>query len=128
VKYSSAAELVAILKDVADTTIVNGGYNVADVVWEAYCAPLSNAAEGWYRPNNGSIAGKQYNAAVVTLGAGYGTYDADVVVTANAVGQCVVEAQFPTFDNTLGDNDGYNTPEQTPIMMIYAQVVVSVIP
>jgi hypothetical protein len=38
-----------------------------------------------------------------------------------------VEAQFPTFDNTLGDNDGYNIPEQTPVMMIYAQVVVTVI-
>jgi hypothetical protein len=64
---------------------------------------------------------------VVTLGAGYGTYDADVVVTANAVGQCIVEAQFPFADNTLGDNDGYNIPEQTPVQMVYAQVVVTVI-
>lgn len=127
VKYNSSAELVAVLKDVANTTIVNGGYNQTDVVWEAYCAPAPNT-EGWYRPNNGTAGPNTYNACVVTLGAGYGTYDADVVVTANAVGQCIVEAQFPTFDNTLGDNDGYNIPEQTPVMMIYAQIIVTVIP
>jgi glycopeptide antibiotics resistance protein len=64
----------------------------------------------------------------VTLGAPYGTYDVDDVITANAVGQCIVEVQYPTFDNSLGDNDGYNISEQGPIMMIYAQIVVSVIP
>jgi len=55
-------------------------------------------------------------------------HDADVVVIANAVGQCIVEAQFPTFDNTIGDNDGYTAPEEGPIMFIYAQVIVTVIP
>ena len=126
VLYASKAELAAVLKDVANNTITNGGYNQTDVVWEAYCAPAPNT-EAWYRPNNGTAGPNTYNACVVTLGAGYGTYDADVVVTANAVGQCIVEAQFPFADNTLGDNDGYNIPEQTPVQMIYAQIIVTVI-
>jgi hypothetical protein len=134
VTYESTEELSAVLKDVADNTITNGGYNQTDAVWIAYCAPAPNT-EGWYRPNNFGAVGKSpaYNACVVVLGpsgydSGYETYDADVVVTANAVGQCVIECQFPTFDNTIGDNDGYNQPEKGPIMFIYAQIVCTVIP
>jgi len=70
---SSEVELVGSLVDVANNAITNGGYNMTDFVWEAYCAPAPNT-EGWYRPNNGSIAGKKYDACVVTLGSsGYGT-------------------------------------------------------
>jgi hypothetical protein len=129
VKYNTTAELTAALVDVLNEPITNGGYNQTEAVWEAYCAPAPNT-EGWYRPNNGSSTGSatsNYDACVITLGAPYGTYDADVVVTANHVGQCILECQFPTFDNTLGDNDGYTAPEEGPIMFIYAQVVVSVI-
>jgi hypothetical protein len=127
VLYASSAELTASVVDCANTA-QTGAYEV-DAVWEAYCAPAPNT-EGWYRPNNFVPPGKspKYDAATVILGTPYGTYDADVVVTANAVGQCIVEAQWPTFDNDLGDNDGYARPTETPIMMIYAQVVVTVIP
>lgn len=126
VTYSPSAELVASVVDVANTA-QTGSYEV-DAVWEAYCAPAPNT-EGWYRPNNFGAVGKSpaYNACVVILGAPYGTYDADVVVTANAVGQCIVEAQWPTFDNDLGDNDGYTRPTETPIMMITAQIIVTVL-
>jgi hypothetical protein len=126
VSYPSSALLTAVLKDVLNNNVAGELYTAADVVWEAYCAPAPNT-EGWYRPNNGTAGPNSYNACVVTLDAGYGTYDAEVDVTANAVGQCVVEAQFPTFDNSLGDNDGYNQPEKGPVMFIYAQVIVTVI-
>jgi hypothetical protein len=129
VHYNPSAELIATIVDVLNEPITNGGYNQTDAVWEALCAPAPNT-EGWYRPNNGSSTGSatsNYNACVITLSTPYGTYGADVVVTANALGQCVLECQFPTFDNTLGDNDGYTIPEQGPVMFIYAQVVVTVI-
>ncbi len=122
VKYNSSAELIASIVDVLNEPIANGGYNQTTPTWEAYCAPAPNT-EGWYNPN----AFSGYNACVVTLGAPYGTYDADVVVTANAVGQCIVEAQFPFADNTLGDNGGYNIPEKTPVQMVYAQIICTVI-
>jgi len=128
VRYMNTCEAVASLVDVADNTVLTSEYYQDNFVWEAYCAPASNAVEGWYRPNNGTAGPATYNACVVTLGAPYGTYDVDDVITANAVGQCIVEVQYPTFDNSLGDNDGYNISEQGPIMMIYAQIIVTVIP
>jgi hypothetical protein len=127
----SSELVVASLVDVADNPVPSSEYYQDNFVWEAYCAPAPNAAPSWYRPNNGSATGnpaKPYNAAVVSLGTPYGTYDADVVITANAVGQCIVECQYPVYDNSLGDNDGSNPASQTPIMMIYAQIVVTVVP
>jgi hypothetical protein len=126
----TAEALVASLVDVADNAVLTSEYYIDNFVWEAYCAPKIGSV-GWYHPNNGSATGSvatTYDACVVTLGAPYGTYDVDCVVTANHVGQCIVEAQYPVFDNSLGDNTGYNPAEETPIMMIYAQIVVSVIP
>jgi hypothetical protein len=120
--------VVASLVDVQNNAVPVSEYYNDNFVWEAYCAPAGAGAPAWYQPNNGSIAGKKYNAAVVTLGASYGTYDADVVITANAVGQCIVECQYPVYDNSLGVNDGSNPATQTPIMMIYAQIIVTVLP
>lgn len=127
VKYNSECLATASLVDVADNAVLTSEYYVDNFVWEAYCAP-GPGVEGWYRPNNGTAGPATYNACVVTLGAAYGTYDVEDVIIANAVGQCIVEVMYPTFDNSLGDNDGYNVDEQTPIMKIYAQIVVSVIP
>jgi len=120
--------VAATLVDVQNNPVTISQYYRDNFVWEAYCAPAGAGAPAWYQPNNGSIAGKQYNAAVVTLGTSYGTYDQDVVITANAVGQCIVECQYPVYDNSLGDNDGSNPASQTPIMMIYAQIIVTVLP
>ena len=124
VAYAKSCGLVGSVVDVSDTVIPNSEYNLANFVWEAY---QSFSADTWYRPNAGTAGPNTYNGEVVSLGASYGTYDADVVVTANAVGQCVVECQYPTFDNNLGDNTGYNPEEKTPDMMIYAQVIVTVV-
>ena len=127
VKYNSECLATASLVDVADNAVLTSEYYVDNFVWEAYCAP-GPGVEGWYRPNNGTAGPATYNACVVTLGAAYGTYDVEDVIIANAAGQCIVEVMYPTFDNSLGDNDGYNVDEQTPIMKIYAQIIVTVIP
>ena len=124
VAYDKSCGLVGSVVDVSGTTIPNSEYNLANFIWEAY---QSYSADTWYRPNAGTAGPNTYNGQVVSLGASYGTYDADVVVTAVSVGQCVVECQYPTFDNSLGDNTGYNPEEKTPDMMIYAQIVVTVV-
>ena len=127
VAYAKSCGLVGSVVDVADNVIPNADlytYLPANFIWQAY---QSFSTDTWYRPNAGSAGPNTYNGQVVSLGTSYGTYDADVVVTANAVGQCVVECQFPTFDNSLGDNTGYNPEDKTPEMMIYAQVIVTVV-
>jgi len=124
VAYAKSCGLLGAVVDVSDTVIPNSEYTLANFVWQAY---QSFSTDTWYRPNAGTAGPNTYNGEVVSLGASYGTYDADVVVTANAVGQCVVECQYPTFDNSLGDNTGYNPEEKSPDMMIYAQIIVTVV-
>jgi hypothetical protein len=124
VAYAKSCGLVASVVDVSGTVIPNSEYTLANFIWEAY---QSFSKDTWYRPNAGTAGPNTYNGEVVSLGASYGTYDADVVVSANAVGQCVLEASYPVFDNSLGDNTGYNPEDETPIMAIYAQLVVTVV-
>ena len=124
VAYDKSCGLVGSVVDVSGTTIPNSEYNLANFIWTAY---QSYSADTWYRPNAGTAGPNTYNGQVLSLGSSYGTYDADVVVTANAVGQCVLECSYPTFDNSLGDNTGYNPEEKTPDMAIYAQLVVTVV-
>jgi hypothetical protein len=124
VAYHNSCALVGAVVDVSDTVIPTSEYTLANFIWEAY---QSFSSDLWYRPNAGAAGPNTYNGQVVSLGASYGTYDVDVVVTAKNVGQCVVECQYPTFDNSLGDNSGYNPEEDTPVMMIYAQIIVTVV-
>jgi hypothetical protein len=123
VAYAKSCGLVGSVVDVSGTVIPNSEYTLANFIWEAY---QSFSKDTWYRPNAGTAGPNTYNGEVVSLGASYGTYDADVVVTANAVGQCVVECSYPTFDNSLGDNTGYNPEDEQPVMAIFAQIVVTV--
>lgn len=58
--------------------------------------------------NSNSTTWKSYNTAQATVSAG--------TVTAVALGQAYVEAQFPTFDGTTGIATG----------MVYAQILVTV--
>jgi len=124
VAYHNSVALIGSVVDVSGTTIPNSEYTLANFIWEAY---QSFSKDLWYRPNAGTAGPNTYNGEVVSLGASYGTYDADIVVTANAVGQCVVECSYPFADNSLGDNTGYNPEDEQPIMAIYAQIVVTVV-
>jgi hypothetical protein len=68
------------------------------------------------------------NSSVIVLGNPSGSYYADVVVTAKAVGFAVVEASYAVYDNSLGDNLGYDPASIQPIMKIYALLNVTVLP
>lgn len=141
VKYNSSCLAVATVVDVEDNAVSDTGYENSNFTWTALCATL-NPAGGWYRPNNATptgmpasaIAGSSqvtspaYNPTVVTLGTSYGVYDADEVITANAVGHVVVEVAYPAFYNSLGTD--YNAPYDLPPVpqnFIYAHIDITVI-
>lgn len=144
--FPTEVALIAALVDAANNA-VGSGYYTDDFTWVALCSPAQavngvgvrtnntlRSATGpvTYSPNGPVGAGlSAYNAAVITLGLPYGSYDADVVVTANAIGQCVLECQFPFASNSLGDHemDGYDVQgNKSPKMGIAVQVVVTVVP
>lgn len=88
--------------------------------YKSYNNP-SAGSPSWFRPSNGTSGGTTGNT----------TYSADVasvsssgLITALAVGNAVIEVQFPTFDNT----EGVSTGTGDPIDMIYVQIVVVVQP
>jgi hypothetical protein len=141
VSYHNECVAIASLVDVEDNAVSSTGYENSNFTWTALCAGL-NPPGGWYRPNNATptgmpssaIAGSSqvtspaYNPTVVTLGSAYGNYDADMVITANAVGHCIVEVAYPAFYNAEGQD--YNAPYDEPPVpqqFIYAQINVSVI-
>jgi hypothetical protein len=107
---SSATTLTVTTVDVLGNTVAQ----TVSPVFKSYNYPAFTG----YNPVPGSINGKAYNAAVASVNASSG------VITAHAVGQAIVEAQFPVYDNSLGvqANSG------DPVMMIYAQVIVTVTP
>jgi hypothetical protein len=140
VKYNNAVAAIATVVDVENNSVSDVGYENSNFTWNALCVN-PNPFGGWYRPNNATptgmpasaIAGSSqptspaYNPTVVTLGTAYGTYDADVVITANAVGHVIVEVAYPAFYNAEGDD--YNAPydDSEPHQFIYAQINVTVI-
>jgi hypothetical protein len=140
VTYPTATEVIATVVDVLNDPITVSEYYVDNFVWQSLGCPRSD--NSYYKRSNSFVSTTAAPASkspaypgagsatpsVVVLGTAYGSYLADVVITAKCVGQAVVEVFFPTYDNSLGDNSGYNEPSQNPVMGIYAQVVVQVIP
>jgi hypothetical protein len=114
--YHSAANLIAVLKDVANTTYTG---RVGTAVWKSYGNPSASGA--WYRPSvftDATSTSPVYHTDVASV-------DQTGLVAAIATGQCIVEVQFPVFDDVMSpetDNDTGN-----PTMMIYAQVIVNVV-
>ena len=47
-------------------------------------------------------------------------------VTGLAIGQAIVEVQFPTFDDVMSPELDHDTND--PTMMVYCQIVVTVVP
>lgn len=140
VVYPKSVALIATVVDPLNDTAPAGQYYEGyEFNWVALGSVPKNAGTYFNRTNNfvstnaapasGSPA---YPAgAVVTLGTPSGTYDADITITAAAVGQCVVKVQAPWANNNLGESqdDGYDSPPgfNTPLMGIETELVVTVI-
>jgi hypothetical protein len=97
----------------------NNAYStVGSFVYKSYNNP-SNGSPSWYKPSRGSSTGNSvsnYNDNVASV-------SSSGLITAIAVGQAIIEVQFPTFDNTIGNDANTGNPDE----MIYAQIVVEVI-
>jgi len=117
--YGTAAVLTAALVDVKNNSYSPTG----DFTARSYNNP-SAGTPAWYKPSN--FAGYSADVASAAVSS---TNDATITVTALALGTAIIEVAFPTFDFAGSAID----PEPTqnygdPVMMIYAQVVVTVIP
>jgi|GEM_PF-4437172 hypothetical protein len=111
--YSDTCQLTTVLKDVHDVTYVSW---VGSPVYKSYNDPQADSP-AWYKPS--PFAG--YNANVASV-------SATGLITGLAVGQAVIEVQFPFCDFASSSLD----PEPTqnsgdPVMMVYCQVLVTVV-
>jgi len=113
VAYASTCQLTTTIKDVANTTFTGAN----SPVYKSYAYPSG----AWYSPSvftppSGSPA---YNGQIASV-SGSG------LITGLHVGQCIIEVQFSTFDDV--QNPATNTNTGDPWQMIYAQIVVNVVP
>ena len=124
--YASSLAVTAALVDVG-----NNAYTpVGTIVAKSYNNP-SAGSPAWYNPSN--FAG--YSADVASVSeSGVSSSNEVFTITALNPGQAIVECAFPTFDNTLGNQEPQSPPSPpnpetlNPLMAIYAQVVVTVLP
>lgn len=104
--FTSSAALTAAIKDIGGNAYSPSG-NATSI------AHVSPPTAGFYKPSNfGS-----YNGRICSV-ANSGGNGLTVTITAIAVGQALVEVDFPTFDNS----------EASPAEKIYTLVNVTVIP
>lgn len=115
--YESSLVCLATLKDVANSAYSPNG----EIVVKSYNNP-SAGSPSWYRPSN--FAGYSADVASVSDTASISVGSESFVITALNPGQAIIEVQFPTFDNTEGNSSGTGNPFD----MIYAQIVVTVLP
>jgi len=118
VAYHTACQLTTVLKDVANTTYTP----VGSPVYKSYGNP-SAGNPSWFKPSNFSSTAApatSYTADVASVTSGG-------LITALALGQAIVEVQFPTFDNTETAEGETFDGSQDPNDMIYCQIVVNVI-
>lgn len=101
---------------VAETHAGAAASYVGTVVYYSYADPANKAGSppAWYNPSN--LSGYDPNVASVSSSG---------LITSRAVGVAIVEVSFPTFDNTLGSA---TQAQKEPIMNVYTQIVVTVIP
>ena len=117
VAYHNTCQLTSVLKDVANTTYTR----VGAAVYKSYGDPVFAG----YNPSNG-ISGNGLLANQVAYSALTASVSGSGLVTALHVGQCIVEVQFPTFDDVMTPETDATTGN--PTMMIYCQILVNVIP
>lgn len=119
VAYASTCQLTTVLKDVANTTYTG----LQSPTYKSYNDPAAGSP-AWYRPStfaDSSSTSPAYNGSVASV-------NSSGLVTALAVGESIVEVQYPTFDFTSNPLDP--EPSQAtgdPVMMIYCQIRVVVI-
>jgi len=140
VVYPKSVALIATIVDVLNNTVPPGEYYSGyEFSWVSLGSAPKSAGTAFNRfnpfvstnaaPASGSPA--YPSGATVTLGTASGTYDADITITAAAVGQCVVRVSAPWANNDLGQtqDDGYDAPAPNvvPIMAIDTDLVITVI-
>ncbi len=118
VAYIATCQLTTVIKDVANTTYTP---RIGSPVYKSYSDPVG----AWYNPSN-AISGNGLLANQVAYSALVASVSGSGLVTALHVGQCVVEVQFPVFDNVMTPETDHDTGD--PTQMIYVQIVVDVIP
>jgi hypothetical protein len=118
VQYIATCQLTTVIKDVANTTYTP---RIGSPVYKSYGDPVG----AWYNPSNG-ISGNGLLANQVAYSALVASVSLTGLITALHVGQCIVEVQFPVFDNVMTPETDHDTAD--PTQMIYAQIVVDVIP
>jgi hypothetical protein len=89
-------------------------------VYKSYNDPQAGSP-AWYKPSRGTAGPNTYNDNVASV-------SATGLITGLAVGQAVIEVQFPTFDFVASSLD----PEPTqasgdPVQMIFRQILVTVV-
>ena len=117
--YETALSCLAKQVDVVNDPVTPANSNV---VVKSYNNP-SAGSPSWYNPSN--FAGYDADVASVSDAASISAGEESFVITALAPGQAIIEVQFATFDNSNGDA---GNEQENPSDMIYAQVVVTVIP
>jgi hypothetical protein len=115
--YASTCQLTTVLKDVADNTYASW---VGSPTYKSYNDPQAGSP-AWYKPSRGTAGPNTYNDNVASV-------SATGLITGLAVGQAVIEVQFPTFDFVASSLD----PEPTqasgdPVQMIFRQILVTVV-
>jgi hypothetical protein len=95
-----------------------------NAVWKPYCS--TSAVNAKQSPSNFSqtYPAISYSAYTFSVGSPSQANNSRVTVTAQNPGNAVLEVQFPTFANT----EGSDTNSGDPTDMIYAQVVIQVLP
>jgi hypothetical protein len=113
VAYFSTCQLTTVLKDVANVTYSPAG----SPTYKSYNDPDAGSPS-WFRPS--VFAGYSDGSVASVSSSG--------LITALAVGQAIIEVQFPTFDFAGSALDP--EPSQAsgdPVMMIYCQIIVNVV-
>jgi hypothetical protein len=118
--YETTALLTADLVDVQNNQYAPSDLDQFTAI--SYNNP-SAGSPSWYRPSN--FAGYSADVASVSA-AGISGSTSAISVTALNPGQAIVEVAFATFDNTIGNTA--QPPADQPVMKIYVQVIVTVIP
>lgn len=118
--YASSLAVTAALFDAKNNPYVPSDQDSWTAI--SYNDP-SSGSPAWYRPSNyGSYSA---NIASVVAGGTSGSTNSATVTALNP-GQAIIEIAFATFDNTLGNTA--QPPADQPVMKIYQQIVVQVIP
>ena len=119
VSYHSTCQLTTALVDVSDAPYTG----LQNPTYKSYADPAAGSP-AWYRPSvfsDSSSTSPAYNGSVASV-------SSSGLITALAVGEAIIEVQYPTFDFEGSTADP--EPSQAsgdPVMMIFVQVRVVVV-